>query len=357
MDKGNAESFQRNNLFETIFSEAPMGIALIDRAGTYLRINSAWERLTGYSREELLHKTFKTITPKNYIPLSEQKLSALMSGAIEAYTIEKSFLRKDGSTFWANVSVKPIKNEAGEIEMAIAIIDDITALKNVERELAERQELLMAIFEKATIGVGVITNDGCFSFSNSYVRDMLAYTEEEFTGLDIRTLVIEKDRSAFLKMFEQIRTKRVENAELKLIRKDHRIIEVKIDSYPIQLGMGSSGLAVLLFRDITMETLKRTQEKLIYSQLKKITKDLIEFSKNFDKDADLSAVKLADFGMTDRECEIIHLMLQGYQNREIAEKVFLAEITVRKHITSIYKKLNIKNRYEFLEYFRDKLIE
>jgi LuxR family transcriptional regulator, maltose regulon positive regulatory protein len=48
--------------------------------------------------------------------------------------------------------------------------------------------------------------------------------------------------------------------------------------------------------------------------------------------------------LTEREGEIVKLLAQGYHNKEIAEKLFIAEITVKKTITSIYRKLGVSSR-------------
>ncbi len=48
--------------------------------------------------------------------------------------------------------------------------------------------------------------------------------------------------------------------------------------------------------------------------------------------------------LTNREKEILKLVVEGETNREISEKLFVAEITVRKNLTSIYRKLNVNGR-------------
>ena len=48
--------------------------------------------------------------------------------------------------------------------------------------------------------------------------------------------------------------------------------------------------------------------------------------------------------ITDREKQVLELIVKGYTNKEIAEELYIAEVTVRKNITSIYKKLKVKGR-------------
>jgi DNA-binding NarL/FixJ family response regulator len=50
------------------------------------------------------------------------------------------------------------------------------------------------------------------------------------------------------------------------------------------------------------------------------------------------------YSLTSRECEIVRYLYEGLKNTEIAKKVFLSEITVKKHLQSIFKKLKVPNR-------------
>lgn len=58
------------------------------------------------------------------------------------------------------------------------------------------------------------------------------------------------------------------------------------------------------------------------------------------------------YKISEREVEIIKLLLRGYNRSKVADKLFISELTVRNHIYSIYKKLGIKNRAQLLEIFR-----
>lgn len=52
--------------------------------------------------------------------------------------------------------------------------------------------------------------------------------------------------------------------------------------------------------------------------------------------------------LTEREKEILDLLAQGYLYKEIAEKLFISKLTVKKHIHNIYEKLQVQNRTEAL---------
>jgi two-component system, NarL family, nitrate/nitrite response regulator NarL len=63
---------------------------------------------------------------------------------------------------------------------------------------------------------------------------------------------------------------------------------------------------------------------------------------------DPEAVKIAS--LTEREREVLSWIGQGLKNKEIADKLFISEWTVRHHITSIFAKLEVSDRVELILY-------
>lgn len=76
-----------------------------------------------------------------------------------------------------------------------------------------------------------------------------------------------------------------------------------------------------------------------------------------DESVELEAVGPPDgegltLRLTPREFEIIQLLLQGMTNVTIATQLHIAEVTVKKHLTNIYRKLGVRNRYEVMKLAR-----
>lgn len=59
--------------------------------------------------------------------------------------------------------------------------------------------------------------------------------------------------------------------------------------------------------------------------------------------------------LTEREVEVLELIGQGMGNREIAEKLFLSEKTVKTHVANILQKLRVKSRTQAALYFKEHL--
>jgi DNA-binding CsgD family transcriptional regulator len=58
---------------------------------------------------------------------------------------------------------------------------------------------------------------------------------------------------------------------------------------------------------------------------------------------------IPDFGLTGREREILPLIVEGLSNEEIAGKLFISPHTVKNHVTSIFRKAGVANRFELLK--------
>ena len=66
------------------------------------------------------------------------------------------------------------------------------------------------------------------------------------------------------------------------------------------------------------------------------------------------AKQLYDFGLLDREIEVIEKVAEGLSNKEIAENLFLSEGTVRNYISTILEKLSLRDRTQLaIFYYRD----
>ncbi len=62
--------------------------------------------------------------------------------------------------------------------------------------------------------------------------------------------------------------------------------------------------------------------------------------------ASAAAEDAEDLGLTVREREVLELVAQGLSNREVAERLYLAEPTVKNHLSRIMEKLHLRNRTE-----------
>ena len=109
-------------------------------SGHFLRANEAFCRLTGYSEEDLLGRTFFAITHPDDRAEDTAKLEALREGRIEWFESEKRYVRPDGRVVWALVSVNLApRDAAGRVRSTVGVVQDITARKEAEAALRESE--------------------------------------------------------------------------------------------------------------------------------------------------------------------------------------------------------------------------
>jgi PAS domain S-box-containing protein len=126
--------------FRGIFENAAVGIAQTHPSGRFLRVNEKFCSIVGYTREELLQKTFKDITHPDNVAIGVSALAALLRGEALSIEHEKRYVRKDGSTVWAELFVSLQRDAAGEPAYAVAVIQDISERKRLDVELRQAKD-------------------------------------------------------------------------------------------------------------------------------------------------------------------------------------------------------------------------
>ena len=136
----------RNLTLDTLLDQAPIGIALSheDRPADGEReevvFNQAYERITGRSREELIRLGWANITHPDDLKKEMEMYRSFQAGEIESYSIEKRYIRPDGSSIWVDAIVARLnlQNKASAFNH-ICLVQDISKRKSVESALMESE--------------------------------------------------------------------------------------------------------------------------------------------------------------------------------------------------------------------------
>ncbi len=130
---------QMNQLLVQSLESARDGIAITDLQGTILKVNQAHEKMTGFSRQELVGTTpdvFKNAGPADGTdPLWRTIL------ARNSWQGELTNQRKDGTPYQTSVTISPIVDRQGRLTHFVAIERDVSEHKALERQLLQAQKL------------------------------------------------------------------------------------------------------------------------------------------------------------------------------------------------------------------------
>jgi PAS domain S-box-containing protein len=137
-----AEEALRENeeRFRGTFENAAVGIAHTDLEGRWMRVNERFCAIFGYTVEELttpgkasLH--WQDLTYPEDLPASMKQLTALLAGERGSYSLEKRYVRKDGSVIWGQADISLVRDATGKPAYLIAVVQDISERKRLEAEL------------------------------------------------------------------------------------------------------------------------------------------------------------------------------------------------------------------------------
>jgi PAS domain S-box-containing protein len=140
---------ERERRYRELFELAPVGLAQVAPDGRWLRVNAKLCELSGYSCEELLSLTFMDLTLPEDREASLERARLLLKGEIGPYTVERRYMRKDGSLIWGSLSVSLVRDPStGEPEYFACKVEDITRRKLAEiavQALTRREKEVMEL--------------------------------------------------------------------------------------------------------------------------------------------------------------------------------------------------------------------
>lgn len=170
------------------------GIFLIDPQGNILSWNAGAEKIKGYTAEEAIGKNFSMFYTEADIarkhPQNELKL-ALEKGKYEE---EGWRVRKNGTKFWANVVITPLKDKTGKHVGFAKVTRDLTERKEAEEKLIRSEERLRKMFEGIKdYAMIMLDTEGNVTSWNEGARRIVGYEASEIIGKSFKTFYPPQD--------------------------------------------------------------------------------------------------------------------------------------------------------------------
>ena len=113
----------------------------------WLRCNDHLCEILGYPREELLRRTWAEMTHPDDLAADVACFDRLLAGEIEGYTLDKRFIRKDGSVIFVTLDVRGVRSADGRLEHVLATMQDITERKLTEAKTQRLTAIHAAVSE------------------------------------------------------------------------------------------------------------------------------------------------------------------------------------------------------------------
>ncbi|WOI30784.1 PAS domain-containing sensor histidine kinase [Sulfitobacter dubius] len=118
--------------FRSLMNNAPIGTALVSLEGKWLATNAAMSAFLGYSEEELRSTDFQSITYEDDLESDLFKVQELLSGEIDAFELDKRYVRPDGEIMWGHLCVVLVRSDDGQPLHYISQVLDITETRKLD---------------------------------------------------------------------------------------------------------------------------------------------------------------------------------------------------------------------------------
>lgn len=229
--------------YKILLDAMPDGIVIIDGRNRIQFANERTVSLFGYSQAELRGKDFMTLAPEHLRTLHASRHEQFFldpgSFAFEHDT-EPSGLRKDGSLFHLEVTLRPLHTPAGVV--AVISMRDVS-------ERIRTEARFQAMLEAAPDAVIVFAGMERIAYVNRRAEQLLRYDRQELIGQPPDLLIPERmraeRRAARARLIQSAEPGKTQTVELVCMRKDGSEFEAEVTASPIETAEGRSYLVFL----------------------------------------------------------------------------------------------------------------
>ena len=153
LSQAHAQVVRSEQRWRSVFENSAVGVALTNLSGQFIATNPVFQKMVGYTEDELQQLTFLDITDEEDLERNRALVGELLDGRREQFQIEKQYRRKDGQPVWVsnNVSIVPGNDRGPRFLMALS--EDITQRKLSEEALARARSELAKVASITSLGV------------------------------------------------------------------------------------------------------------------------------------------------------------------------------------------------------------
>ena len=219
-------------------------------------VNAAFTNMTGYTEEEVLGKTPRILQgPKTSRVLMDRLRATLAQGGV--FNGEGINYRKDGSEFYMDWQIVPLRGTDGAITHFLAFQRDITERKRAEQVLAESEERYRLLVENSPDAM-LVQAEGKIVFANGATAKLLgAERPETIVGMAFTDILPPDCRAEGQQRLVESAAKGAPLSQQTLVRMDG--VPVKVESLGIPITFAGKAAVQIILHDLTERLLLEEQ--------------------------------------------------------------------------------------------------
>jgi diguanylate cyclase (GGDEF)-like protein/PAS domain S-box-containing protein len=171
------DELELNSLYRSVIDNAMVAIGLTDTEGKFILVNYAWCQKLGYSPNDANLLSLKDITMPEDSERSAANFRKLVKGEVDGIQKLTRYQRRNGTCFWANLFVAPVKDQFGRVNSVLGIWHDVDSQLREETSLKGLDSVADSATEKLMSAQSEILKKE-MELQNAYHKlDELAYTD------------------------------------------------------------------------------------------------------------------------------------------------------------------------------------
>jgi PAS domain S-box-containing protein len=227
---------------------SPLGITINDMEGNFVSANKAYEKIVGYTKDELKGMNFFDLTHPDYLPKNRELFDAMAQNKAPGFAIDKKYIHKSGKQIDVRIHAGSIHNEEGEVLFGMAFTEDVTENKR----LSQRNIMLSKAVESSPVIVVITNKEGNIEYVNPFFTKVTGYTSHEVIGKNPRLLKSGNHSDAFYsELWECISSKNTWQGEFHNKKKNGELYWENAAISPILNDQGEIIQFVSVKEDIT----------------------------------------------------------------------------------------------------------
>ncbi len=176
---------EQKKRLDIIVENSPLGIVLTIK-DKIIKVNKAFERLLGYSETELKSLGVNNISSLEHLEESKMFMEKMNAGKLDHFSMIKKYWHKDGTSLFAKTTVSAVKDEKGNVEYEVALVEDITKQREAEERLKASENRLATLILNLQTGVLLEDEDRKIALTNQMFCDLfkIPTSPEALHGMD-----------------------------------------------------------------------------------------------------------------------------------------------------------------------------
>lgn len=352
LKKNQAEQNRLKEFYNTILNSMTDWVIVVNRDSEIIYSNDAFNYTFG--------KNNPTASFMNFVAEESEKnkygmISKLfLTGSKDLKITSIEDINGEIRTF--NMGISPIMDDDKNIDLAIISGRDISELIENLDYLASIRSILSNIVQTVPTGIIITNSEGTITLTNKTFEIMSGFNSAELEGKNISFLQLQPSLKT-LPLADTIGSDSHTPVELELKKNDSGSFTARILILNFAKPLNENYRIIYFITDISFEKKIEMKQVRLQNHIESIVREMDDLSELLlETNVYNQSIKRGNIEFDAVDRNILKLIESGMTNNQIASRLEIAEITVKKRLSVIYSRIGIKNRYQLIEYLHTNFV-